>query len=168
MKRVTICCLLFGLCGSVSSSPLSQDNHRPKVRTPTDTSVVLTGDMLDGVKYYIKIVPHDTTLDEKMPMYKPDETKIIELDRQPTPIKKVQPAYPDEARRAKIEGNVWVLCLIGKDGKVQETKLQRADNDVLAKAAIAAAKQWVFLPGKLRGKPIAVWVGIPFHFKLDE
>ena len=77
MNRVTICCLLFGLCGSVGSSLCSQDGHRPKVRTPTDTSVVLTGDMLDGVKYYIKIVPHDTTLDEKMPMYKPDETHRI-------------------------------------------------------------------------------------------
>jgi TonB family protein len=131
-------------------------------------SRIPTGDVLDGIKYYIKIVPIDTTLDEHMPMYKPHPDDFVLVDAQPLPIKEVPPKYPAEARNAKIEGTVWIKCLVGKDGKVTKPIVMKSDASVFDKAAIAAVLQWTFSPAWLKGKPIAVWVAIPFRFKLNK
>jgi protein TonB len=169
MNKFIFLGLLFDLSGLVGSHSVSQDEHSLGGDAYVDSLSILTGDTLDGVKYYLKIAPHDTTLDKKMPMYKQDDSPdFTVLDQQPTPIKKVQPTYPENARRSKIEGSVWILCLVGKDGKVQKTKVHRTDSELLVEPAITAAKQWLFSPGKLNGTPVAVWAAIPFRFKLER
>ena len=35
-------------------------------------------------------------------------------------------------------------------------------------AALAAAQKWVFTPALRQGKPVTVWVSIPFRFRLKE
>jgi TonB family protein len=170
MNKLIFLGLLFGLSGLLGSRSVDQNGHPLGGYTRVDSSSsIRIGDSLDGVKYYIKIVPHDTTLDEKMPMYEPsDSPEFVVLDQQLTPIKRVQPTYPENARRSKIEGTVWILCLVGKDGKVQKTKVHRTDSELLVEPAINAAKQWLFSPGKLKGAPVAVLAAIPFRFKLDR
>ena len=136
---------------------------------PLDPFPTVKGDTLDGLKYFIRIVPHDTTTDEKMPLYRPDDApNFVVVDQAPVPIRRVQPTYPENARREKIEGTVWLVCLVGKDGTVQRTKVDRADADVLVEPAVEAAKRWLFSPAKLKGKAVDVWVSIPFRFKLDK
>ena len=132
-----------------------------------------TGDTLGGIKYFIKVIPGDTTLDERMPMYKPDEEglfseEFVAVDRQPVPVKKVQPEYPQEARRKKREGTVWVRCLIDKQGKVRKTHVMRADADVFIEPAVKAVLQWRFTPALLKGEPVSVWAAIPFRFTLNR
>ncbi len=34
------------------------------------------------------------------------------------------------------------------------------------KLALAAARQWLFIPALQQDTPVAVWVVLPFHFKL--
>jgi outer membrane biosynthesis protein TonB len=34
--------------------------------------------------------------------------------------------------------------------------------------AVAAAMQWVFTPAVMNNGPVAVWVSIPFKFKLNQ
>src|SRR5262249_28786904 len=55
----------------------------------------------------------------------------------------VNPVYPPEALSQKLQGPVVLQVAIGRDGTVQELKLVRG-YFVLAKAAIAAVKQWKF------------------------
>src|SRR5271155_5893740 len=56
-------------------------------------------------------------------------------------IHDVTPIYPPEAGRARIEGTVVLLAVIGKDGTVQDVQVKSGER-VLAQAAIDAVKQW--------------------------
>jgi periplasmic protein TonB len=76
------------------------------------------------------------------------------------------PAYPELARLSQLEGTVIVRALVGKDGKVRETILLKKVNDILNQAAVQATMGYVFVPAMQNGRPVAVWVTIPFRFAL--
>ena len=64
-----------------------------------------------------------------------------------------------------MEGTVIVQALVGKDGKVKDTKVVKSV-PVLDDAAVAAVKRWVFKPALSNNKPVAVWVAVPVKFTL--
>ena len=81
----------------------------------------------------------------------------------PEAIERVAPVYPEEAKRAGIEGEVIVQCFVGANGAVGETRIEKSI-PALDAAAIAAVKQWRFKPAlSADGKPAAVWVAIPIQ-----
>ncbi len=82
--------------------------------------------------------------------------------------KKTEPYYPELALKAGIEGKVWVKLWITEQGKVQEAQILKSDNEIFNQAALDAARQFEFEPARLKGKPIAVWVSVPFAFKIAE
>jgi protein TonB len=89
------------------------------------------------------------------------------VDQLPEPIRRVEPKYPDLAREAQVEGMVVVNVLVAKDGRVQEVQLHPAIHvPMLDQAALEAARQWTFEPALRNGKPVAVWVAVPFRFRL--
>jgi len=90
------------------------------------------------------------------------------LEKGPEPIKTVQPSYPAAAKKDKIEGTVWVKVRVDETGKVAEAKVEKSEASVLEGATIAAVKQWKFNPAISKGKPISLWVTIPFRFKLQD
>ena len=60
-----------------------------------------------------------------------------------------------------------VNVLVGKDGRVVEAKLHPIVNIVLLnEASLEAAKKWVFTPAIDHGRPVSVWVTLPFHYRL--
>jgi TonB family protein len=63
----------------------------------------------------------------------------------PRLVKKVDPIYPDEAKAAHVQGVVILEVLIGRDGRVADTRVMRSI-PVLDQAAIAAVKQWTYEP----------------------
>ena len=77
----------------------------------------------------------------------------------------VQPAYPEFAREAQIQGKVILHVLVDKNGRVKNVKVIRGVTG-LNEAAVDAIKKWVFKPALSNNKPVAVWVEIPmdFHF----
>lgn len=93
---------------------------------------------------------------------------FVDVDKEPVVIKKVEPVYPDLAMRAGMEGKVWVKVWVDKEGKAHDVVLLKSDADVFNGAAIAAAKQFIFEPALIKGKPVDVWVSIPFKFRLAE
>jgi protein TonB len=95
----------------------------------------------------------------------PGMDEFVAVEVSPVPIKKVDPVYPDLARKAGVEGKVFVKVLVDKDGKVRKAVIM-AGPDIFHETTIAAAMQWVFKPAIQRDKPIAVWVALPFQFKL--
>jgi protein TonB len=58
---------------------------------------------------------------------------------------KVQPAYPELARKMNISGNVRVEVVVAPNGAVKQAKVV-GGHPVLANAALDAAKQWRFEP----------------------
>ena len=96
-----------------------------------------------------------------------EPSEFVEVERQPTPTKQVQPAYPEAARRAGAEGTVWVSIWIDARGNPKKAKIIKSDAEVFNQAALDAAMQWKFTPAVLKKEPVAVWVAIPFKFKLN-
>ena len=91
--------------------------------------------------------------------------EYVYVEELPEAITKVNPAYPDIAREANVDGTVMVQALVGKDGKVKDTKVVKSI-PMLDAAAVAAVKQWVFKPALSNNKPVAVWVAVPVRFSL--
>jgi protein TonB len=89
------------------------------------------------------------------------------VDQLPEPIRRIEPQYPDLAREAQVEGMVVVNVLVAKDGRVQEVQLHPTIHvPMLDQAALEAARQWTFEPALMNGRPVAVWVALPFRFRL--
>jgi TonB family protein len=93
---------------------------------------------------------------------------ITQVDREPVLKKRADPRYPDVARKAGIEGKVWVKLWIGTDGKVADAQLIKTDHEALVEASLDAARKFEFEPAIMKGKPTAVWVTVPFAFKLAD
>ncbi len=91
--------------------------------------------------------------------------EYVYVEELPEAITKAQPVYPDLAREAGVDGTVLVQALVGKDGKVKDTRVVKSIA-MLDAAAEAAVKQWVFKPALSNNKPVAVWVAVPVKFTL--
>jgi periplasmic protein TonB len=86
----------------------------------------------------------------------------------PVVLKEVKPAYTAEAMRAKVQGVVWLRCVVMPDGSVGRVEVVKSLDGVfgLDQEAIKAARQWRFAPGKRLGEPVAVRVTIELSFTL--
>jgi len=82
-------------------------------------------------------------------------------------IHDVTPIYPSEAGRARIEGAVVLLAVIGKDGSVEDVRVE-SGFPILAQAAIDAVKQWRYRPYLLNGEPVEVDSRITINFTLSR
>ena len=81
----------------------------------------------------------------------------------------VQPAYPEEARKAGIEGTSIVEVAIGADGVMRRCSLVvSSGNAQLDEAALQAVHVSKFAAGTRDGKPVVMKVNVPFRFKLAD
>jgi len=81
-------------------------------------------------------------------------------------IHDVPPQYPPDAGRARIEGTVVLMAVIGKDGTVQDVRVE-SGLPILAQAAINAVKQWRYRPYMIEGEPVEVDSRITINFTLS-
>lgn len=79
----------------------------------------------------------------------------------------VAPTYPPEAGRARIEGTVLLVAVIGKDGRVQDVRVE-SGLAILAQAAVDAVRQWRYKPYLLNGEPVEVDSRITINFTLSK
>ena len=76
--------------------------------------------------------------------------------------------YPVAAQEAKIEGRVIVQFVVERDGSVSDVKVMRGVNPELDAEAIRVVSmmpKWI--PGKQRGKAVAVKYTMPMMFRLQ-
>jgi TonB family protein len=86
----------------------------------------------------------------------------------PVVLREVKPAYTADAMRAKVQGSVWLECIVMPDGSVGEVKVTRSLDPIfgLDQEAIKAAKLWKFRPGMRQGEPVPVIITIELTFTL--
>jgi protein TonB len=86
----------------------------------------------------------------------------------PRVLVEVKPQYTADAMRAKVQGAVWLECIVMPDGTVGNIRVTRSLDSVfgLDQEAIKAARQWKFVPGVREGKPVPVLVTIELTFTL--
>ncbi|MGE0641701.1 MAG: energy transducer TonB [Thermoanaerobaculia bacterium] len=85
----------------------------------------------------------------------------------PRILHRVEPAYPELARRVRKEGDVVIEAEIGADGLLHSA---RAVNPPLGfgleTAALEAVAGWRFLPARHQGRPVAVLYNLTVRFTL--
>ncbi|MDZ7626730.1 MAG: energy transducer TonB [Ignavibacteriaceae bacterium] len=100
-----------------------------------------------------------------------DEPFIEYAEELPSPvggIKSLQEKvhYTEIARRAGVEGTVYIEAKIDKNGNVIDAIVKKGLGAGLDEEALNAVKFTKFIPGKQRGKPVNVKMTIPVKFVL--
>ncbi|MBZ5719448.1 MAG: TonB family protein [Acidobacteriia bacterium] len=80
-------------------------------------------------------------------------------------IQRVEPDYPDEARQQRIQGEVVMDTVVGKDGTVHEVRPVSGDSR-LSEAAMAAVRQWRYKPYNPNGQPVEFLTRVAVKFTL--
>lgn len=74
--------------------------------------------------------------------------------------------YPDLARKAGIEGTVYVQFVVDEHGNVTNAHVIRGIGGGCDKEALRVVKQAKFQPGLQRGRPVKVRFSLPIVFRL--
>lgn len=80
---------------------------------------------------------------------------------------RVAPDYSKIAQRLSMEGTVILQAIIDVKGIPTDIIALTNLGFGLEDAAIEALKKTTFHPATKSGKPVSIWVEIPYHFKLD-
>jgi protein TonB len=74
-------------------------------------------------------------------------------DRDPLPLVRVEPQYPQQARQRKLEGWVQVRFTISTAGSVRDAAVVKSSDSVFERSAIQAVNKWKYQPLMQEGKP---------------
>lgn len=121
----------------------------------------------------------EINLDEPLDMPPPPEEEeeeedfFVVVENMPELIggmKKLQGCveYPEMARKAGIEGQVFVQFVVNKEGNVEDPRVTRGIGGGADEEALRCVKQAKFKPGRQRGKPVRVQYSLPVIFKLQN
>jgi len=80
---------------------------------------------------------------------------------------RVEPLYPREAREQHIEGTVTIRLQIGTDGHVRGSR-ELSGPAPLVPAALAAVREWRYIPALLDGQPIDTEKDVSVEFHLSR
>jgi TonB family protein len=97
-------------------------------------------------------------IDGRFVRLKPELAEGLLADR-------VEPDYPDAARRAHIQGSVTLETLIGANGRVQQVT-PVSGNPQLADAAVNAVRQWRYKPFTVDGHKVPIRTQVTVTFML--
>ena len=78
----------------------------------------------------------------------------------------VEPEFSEEARRAKVAGNVVVNLWVDAQGNPSHLRVVRGVGMGLDEKAVAAVKQYRFKPAMEGGKPVLVELNIEVNFQI--
>jgi TonB family protein len=81
----------------------------------------------------------------------------------------VQSQYPPQLQQAHIGGVVLVWAFIDESGTVQNCIVrQTSEIEPLDEAALAAVREFEFVPALLRDTRVPAWISIPIEFAISK
>jgi TonB family protein len=80
-------------------------------------------------------------------------------------VHKVEPVYPDRARRQQLEGTVRLRVAVDAEGKVEDVKVL-SGSSLFSQAAADAVRQWHYEPIVVEGKAVPVVSEVTVVFRL--
>jgi protein TonB len=81
-------------------------------------------------------------------------------------LSRVEPTYPEDAERQRIEGVVKLHAIIARDGSIQDID-QTSGPPLLVAAAANAVRQWRYKPTSLDGQPVEATESVTVTFRLQ-
>lgn len=103
-------------------------------------------------------IPPSQKSTQQPPIYVPAEVMERLL------VHKLEPIYPDAARKANVQGVVILDTVIGHDGTVIDVHPISGPEE-LAPAAVDAVKWWRFQPYQAKGQPVEVETKLAVEFR---
>ena len=85
----------------------------------------------------------------------------------PRLIKRVDPVYPQEALKERVQGIVILGARTDSAGRVEDVIVQRSA-PLLDQAAVDAVKQWIYEPMVIDGKPVKVVFTVQLNFMMID
>lgn len=76
--------------------------------------------------------------------------------------------YPEMARRAGIEGRVFIQFIVNEQGEVENPQVMRGIGGGADEEALRVVSQAKFKPGMQRGRPVRVQYSLPIFFRLQN
>lgn len=76
------------------------------------------------------------------------------------------PAYPAQASAARVEGEVVIEAVVGRDGAVKETRVVSGP-EMLRQAALYAVQHWHYRPYEVDGTPAEISTTARLQFRLN-
>ena len=142
----------------------------PKLPDPIEAPLITTQEIVNKEETIIEeeysVPPPKEEIDENE-----EPTFFVAVEEMPQPIgglqeiqKKIK--YPEIAKRAGVEGKVFVRAFVDENGNVVNAEVVKGIGAGCDEAALDAILKTKFTPGKQRGKPIKVQVTVPVLFKL--
>ena len=85
------------------------------------------------------------------------------------PESKIDPEYPETARRAQLEGSVILQAVIVRDGTVEEIRVLRCSTPGVGfeQAAVDAVRIWRYRPAEQNGRRVDVYFTVKVDFVLQ-
>jgi TonB family protein len=80
-------------------------------------------------------------------------------------LSRVDPVYPEEAEKQRMEGTVILHTVIGQDGTIQGVEPKSGPAPLVA-AAANAVRQWRYTPSSVGGQPVEAEEDITITFRL--
>ena len=77
------------------------------------------------------------------------------------------PKYPEEAKKARVQGTVVLNALIGNNGSIKNLEVASGPEQ-LQKSSLDAVRQWKYKPFLLNGEPVAVKTTINVVYTLAK
>jgi TonB family protein len=152
---------LMALSGATfGAGPSAAGPQAPFAWTPPSSGIEIEGDLLAWDQTLAMIVP--------APAAEPPAPRAVAyVEELPVCVTRVAPDYPSMAREAEISGKVVTHVLVGADGRVHDVRMDQQHSVLmLDDAAMQAARELAFIPALVNGRPVAVWVAVPFNFRL--
>jgi protein TonB len=154
-----------------------QENKPPPPPKPPIPIEAPADDVLEDIEIEDTEIDFDAEMEAPPP---PKEEKKVEeeptyfvaVEEMPSPIGGIQSiqkkiVYPEIAKRAGVEGKVYVLAFIDEQGNVTKAQIIKGIGAGCDEAALDAVLKTKFTPGKQRGKQVKVQLSIPIIFRLD-
>jgi protein TonB len=84
----------------------------------------------------------------------------------PIPISMPDPEFSEEARKAKVQGNVLVYLWVDQQGRPTHVRVIRGIGMGLDEKAMEAVRQYKFKPAMKDGKPVTVEMNVEVNFQI--
>jgi len=85
---------------------------------------------------------------------------------EPKVLTSADPEFSEEARKAKVSGNVLVYFIVDENGTPTHVHVARGVGMGLDEKAVEAVRQYKFKPGMKDGKPVKVELAIEVNFQI--
>lgn len=154
----------------------------PAVQQPLVIEVPDDEEIEEDIEFDLDITMNEDDVIEEIEVFDQPEEEVAEtihqiVEEMPTPKGGLAAfykylnknlKYPSQARKLGIDGKVYMLFVIEKDGSITDITVQKgigAGCDEESIRVLENAPKWN--PGKQRGNPVRVRYSFPFVFRLD-